>query len=72
MCDWCKACSFLAREEETDTKGITTVTGVSISGNKISVERKQFSKKGIMVGYKLLTWGLIRFCPMCGERLKGV
>lgn len=71
MCDYCEKHHFLAVSDETNSRGVTTETGISITGNQISTEEKRFVRSGNMIGYKLLCRGEIRFCPMCGKNLRG-
>ena len=70
MCDYCEKHSFLAVSDATNSRGVTTEIGISITGNQISTEEKRFVRSGNMIGYKLLAHGRIRFCPMCGDKLR--
>lgn len=69
MCDYCEKHHFLAVNDVTNSRGVTTEIGISITGNQISTEEKRFVRSGSMIGYKLLAHGAIRFCPMCGDKL---
>ena len=51
--------------------GVITEIGVSITGDQISTEEKRFTRKGNLIGYRLLCYGSIRFCPMCARDLRG-
>lgn len=71
MCDYCEKHHFLAVSETTNSRGITTEIGVSITGDQISAEEKRYTKGGRMIGYRLLACGTIKICPMCKGELKG-
>ena len=68
MCDYCEKHHFLAVSDATNSRGVTTEIGISITGNQIGIVEKQFVRSGIR--YKLLVHGAIRFCPMCGDKLR--
>lgn len=70
MCDYCEKHHFLAVSDATNSRGVTTEIGISITGNHISTEEKRFVRSGNMIGYKLLVHGAIRFCPMSGGKLR--
>ena len=70
MCDYCEKHHFLAVSDATNSRGVTTRIGISIAGNQISTVEKRISRKGGMIGFSLLAYGTIRFCPMCGDKLR--
>lgn len=71
MCDYCERLCFLAVSGESNSRGVTTEIGISITGNQISAEEKRTARNGSLIGYKMLAYGTIRFCPMCDRNLKG-
>lgn len=71
MCDYCEKHAFLAVDSDTNSRGVITEIGVSITGDRISAEEKRFTRKGNLIGYRLLCHGEIRFCPMCARDLRG-
>ena len=51
MCDYCEKHHFLAVSDATNSRGVTTEIGISITGNTISTEEKRFVRSGSMIGY---------------------
>lgn len=70
MCDYCENGHYFAMEEEVDSRGQRNIVGASISKNIVCVERQRISVTGKNRSYAALCYGKIRYCPMCGERLK--
>lgn len=70
MCEYCEKGHYFAMEEEIDSRGQRSIVGASITNDVVCVEKRRISMTGRNISYAPLCYGKLRYCPMCGEKLK--